>query len=106
LTVAFYYAFHHDFETALAKMRGGIFNLLNAFGVNLAKEMPYHETLTVFWMRTIFDLLESQKEKSLLETANKILEVCGDKDLPLKYYTRDFLFSDEARQNFVEGDLG
>ncbi len=106
LTVAFYYAFHHDFETALAKMRGGIFNLLDAFGVDLSKEMPYHETLTVFWMRTIFDFLESQKEKSLVETANKILEVCGDKDLPLKYYSRDFLFSDEARKKFVKGDLG
>lgn len=106
LTVAFYYAFHHDFETALAKMRGGIFNLLNAFGVDLSKEMPYHETLTVFWMRTVFDFLESQKEKSFVETANKVLDVCGDKDLPLKYYSRDFLFSDEARKNFVEGDLG
>ena len=106
LTVAFYYAFHHDFETALDKMRDGIFNLLDAFGVDLSKEMPYHETLTVFWMRTIFDFLESQKEKSLVETANKVLEMCGDKDLPLKYYSRDFLFSDEARKNFVEGDLG
>jgi hypothetical protein len=106
LTVAFYYAFHHDFETALDKMRGGIFNLLGAFGVDLSKEMPYHETLTVFWMRTVFNFLESQKEKSLIETANKVLEVCGDKDLPLKYYSRDFLFSDEARKNFVEGDLG
>jgi hypothetical protein len=106
LTVAFYYAFHHDFETAHVKMRGGIFNLLNAFGVDLSKEMPYHETLSVFWMRTIFDFLESQKEKSLVETANKVLEVCGDKDLPLKYYSRDFLFSDEARKNFVEGNLG
>ncbi len=105
VTVAFYYAFHHDFETALAKMRGGIFNLLDAFGVDLSKEMPYHETLTVFWMRTVFDFLESQKEKSFVETANKILEVCGDKDLPLKYYSRNFLFSDEARKNFVKGDL-
>ena len=105
VTVAFYYAFHHDFETALAKMRGGIFNLLDAFGVDLSKEMPYHETLTVFWMQTVFDFLESQKEKSFVETANKILEVCGDKDLPLKYYSRNFLFSDEARKNFVKGDL-
>nr|MBA3784130.1 hypothetical protein [Acidobacteriota bacterium] len=82
LTVAFYYAFYHDFETAHVKMRDGIFNLLNSFEVDLSKEMPYHETLTVFWMRTIFDFLESQKEKSLVKTANKILEACGDKDLP------------------------
>lgn len=105
LTVAFYYASHHDFETALGKMRGGIFNLLNAFGVDLSKEMPYHETLTVFWMQTIFDVIESQKEKSFIETANKVLEVGGDKDLPLKFYSRELLFSDEARKNYFAADL-
>jgi len=105
LTVAFYYAFHHDYETALKRMRGGIFNLLNSFGVDLTKEMPYHETLTVFWMRTIFDLIEAQKNCSFIETANNVLEACGDKDLPLKFYSRDFLFSDEARKNYVEGNL-
>jgi hypothetical protein len=105
VTVAFYYAFHHDFDTALANMRGGIFNLLNAFKVDLTKEMPYHETLTVFWMRMIFDLIETRNEKSFVETANKVLEACGDKDLPLKFYSREFLFSDVARKNFVEGDL-
>jgi hypothetical protein len=103
--VALYYAFHHDYETALAKMRGGIFNLLNAFKVDLSKEMPYHETLTVFWMRTIFDLIENRRKDSFVETANKVLEVCADKDLPLKFYSRELLFSDEARKIFVKGDL-
>jgi len=65
LTVAFYYAFHHDFETALTKMRDGIFKLLNSFEIDLSEEMPYHETMTVFWMRTIFDLIESQKANRL-----------------------------------------
>ena len=103
--VAFFYAFHHDYETALAKMRAGIFNLLKAFQVDLSKEMPYHETLTVFWMRTIFDLIEKQKNDSFVETANRVLETCADKDLPLKFYSRERLFSDEARRNFVEADL-
>ena len=105
LTVAFYYAFHHDFETALAKMRDGIFNLLRAFEIDLSKEMPYHETLTVFWMRTILDLIESQKGKSLVEAANEVLEICADKDLPLKFYSREVLFSPEARLEFVAADL-
>lgn len=103
--VAFYYAFHHDYETALEKMRCGIFNLLEAFKVDLSKEMPYHETLTVFWMRTIFDLKESGRQDSLLEAANRISEACADKDLPLKFYSRELLFSDRARRVFVEGDL-
>lgn len=105
LTVAFYYAFHHDYETALMKMRAGIFNLLGCFEIDLSKEMPYHETLTVFWMRTINDLLKKQNDHSLVETANEVLKICGDKDLPLKIYSREFLFSDEARKNYLESDL-
>ncbi len=105
LTVACYYAFHFSIEEAADKMRAGIFNLLKAFDVDLALEMPYHETLTIFWMRTIFDFIKTRKSDSLLETINRVLEICADKDLPLKFYSRDFLFSDEARKNFVEGDL-
>lgn len=105
LTVAGYYAFRYDYETALVKMRDGIFNLLNHFGIDLSKEMPYHETLTVFWLRTIFDSLENQTETSLVEFTNRILQIGGDKDLPLKFYSRERLFSDEARKNYVESDL-
>jgi len=105
LTVASYYAFHHDYQTALAKMRDGILNLLNTFQVDLSQEMPYHETLTVFWMRTIYDSMKNQPAASLVEFANRILEIGGDKDLPLEFYTRALLFSDKARQNYVESDL-
>jgi hypothetical protein len=105
LTVAACYAFQHDYETALARMRGGIFNLLNAFKIDFSKEMPYHETLTVFWMRAIFDSLKNQPAVSLVEFANRVLEIGGDKDLPLKFYSRELLFSDEARKNYIEGDL-
>ncbi len=105
LTVACYYAFHHDYECALNRMREGIFNLLNAFGVDLSKEMPYHETLTVFWMRTVFDVIKNRRPDSFLETTNRVLENGGDKDLPYRFYSRELLFSDEARKNFVESDL-
>jgi hypothetical protein len=105
LTVACCYAFQHDYEIALRKMRDGIFNLLDCFGVDLSTEMPYHETLTVFWMRTIFDSMKNPPEASLVEFANRILEIGGDKDLPLKSYSRELLFSDPARKNYVEGDL-
>ncbi len=105
LTVACCYAFQHDYETALRKMRDGIFNLLDCFGVDLSTEMPYHETLTVFWMRTIFDSMKNQPEASLVEFANRILKIGGDKDLPLEFYSRELLFSDAARKNYIEGDL-
>jgi hypothetical protein len=55
LTVALYYCAHHDFATATGKMRRNLLHHLKNIGVDFTKEMPYHETLTAFWMRTIDD---------------------------------------------------
>lgn len=105
LIVALYYVSHFDLETATEKMRGGLLNLLtNGFSVDIAKEMPYHETLTVFWMRTIAQFNASNNGVSMAE---KVAEMTSrfDKDYPLRFYSRDVLFSDEARARFVKGDL-
>lgn len=104
LTVALHYLSDNDIETATEKMRTGIFNLLRAFGVDLSVEMPYHETLTVFWMRAVADFNASCAADPLLERANALVETC-DKDLPLRHYTRDYLFSDEARSRYVGPDI-
>lgn len=104
LTVALYYLSRNDFETALTKMREGIFNLLKSFGVDLSKEMPYHETLTVFWMRAVEDFRKSKNGASVIEICNELTEKF-DKNYPLKFYSREFLFSEKARAKFVEGDL-
>lgn len=101
LTVALYYVWHHDFETALTKMRDGIFNLLKAFKIDLNVEMPYHETLTVFWLKTVKDFKDSKKSCSTVEVCNDLVETF-DKDYPLRFYTRELLFSDKARTEFVE----
>ncbi|PYT00954.1 MAG: hypothetical protein DMF63_04620 [Acidobacteria bacterium] len=105
LVVALYYLTRHDLDTAYEKMRGGILNLLeNAFKVDLKKEMPYHETITLFWMRTVAEFNPSKNGASLLEKANEV--ACKwDKDYPLTFYSRELLFSDEARRRFVEPDL-
>ena len=66
--------------------------------------MPYHETLTVFWLQAVADFAESKNGASLPEICNELIEKF-DKDYPLKFYSRELLFSDEARQNFIKGDL-
>jgi hypothetical protein len=106
LIVAFYYIENSSsLIEATEKMRAGIFNLLKSFGVDLIKEMPYHETMTQFWMRIVFDFVENKNGYSVVETANLILENFDDKDLPLKFYSRELLFSDAARSKFVEPDI-
>ncbi len=85
-------------------MRSGIFKLLKAFGVNVAKEMPYHETLTMFWMRTVADFNASKNGSSFVDKANELIATY-DKNYPLRSYSREYLFSDAARAAFVEPDI-
>ena len=104
MVVALCYLRNHTLDEATAKMRAGIFNLLGAFGVDLEKEMPYHETITVFWMRTAYAYMLMNENLSFVEMANGLCELY-DKDHPLKFYSRELLFSDHARAKFVPPDL-
>ena len=105
LVVALYYLTRHDLDTAYGRMRSGILNLLeHGFKVDLTKEMPYHETITLFWMRTVAEYNASKNGASLLEKANEVAYK-WDKDYPLTFYSRELLFSNEARAKYVEPDL-
>lgn len=105
LIVALYYVSHFDIETAIEKMRSGILNLLaSGFKVDLTKEMPYHETITVFWIRAIAAFHISSNGKTLSDKIDNMVERFN-KDYLLKFYSRECLFSDKARAQFVDPDL-
>ena len=105
LIVALYYLSHHEMETAVEKMRTGILNLLEkGFGVDFNKEMPYHETITIFWMRTVANFIAASNGAPIGEKIAEMLKLF-DKNYPLRFYSRGRLFSDEARGRFVEPDL-
>ena len=105
LVVALYYLTRHDLDTAYSKMRSGILHLLeHGFKLDLTKEMPYHETITLFWMRTVAEFNASKNGASLLEKANEVAYK-WDKDYPLKFYSRELLFSADARAKFIKPDL-
>jgi hypothetical protein len=104
LIVAMHYVRQMPVEDAIDKMRAGLMNHLRHVGVDFTKEMPYHETLTVFWTRTVNDFVKSKNGASLLETANELIETF-DKNYPNRFYSREHLFSHEARKKFIKGDL-
>lgn len=105
LVVALYYVSHYDVETAIEKMRNGILNLLaNGFKVDLTKEMPYHETITVFWIKTVAAFHAASNGKPIGDKIGEMLERF-DKDYLLRFYSREFLFSNAARARFVEPDI-
>ncbi|MEZ5428844.1 MAG: hypothetical protein R2747_21545 [Pyrinomonadaceae bacterium] len=106
LTVGLYYCLHHPFGVAKNLMSDGIYWLNDAHGTPNTETSGYHETLTVFWLRTIAGFLEGHPgETSLAKLANGLLDRCHDTRLPLEYYTREKLFSVEARLGFVGPDL-
>ena len=104
LVVALCYLLRGPERDAHAMVRGGIFKFLAHHRIDPAG--VYHETLTVFWMRHVCAFLSDDfnEGRSLLDLANELAET-ADKRLPLRHYSRELLFSWEARLDWVEPDL-
>lgn len=60
----------------------------------------YHETLTRFWVRIVAHAAEPTFEDTL-----RLHPLLLDKELPLRHWSREALFGDAARANWVEPDL-
>ena len=106
LVVGLYYCHRHPADIAKNEMRERIRRLNDAHGTPNTDASGYHETITVFWLETVAEYLDrTGRDRGLAESANGLLAECDDPRLPLKYYTRERLFSTEARRHFVEPDL-
>ena len=106
LTVAMWYLVHYSGREATARIRNGIKRFNAAKGVKTTLTGGYHETMTMFWICTVSRyLLFADEDCSFIELVNGMLESCGDKNLPFKYYSRDLLMSVRARASWVEPDL-
>ena len=75
-------------------------------GVNSDSE-GYHETITRLFLRGVrLFLAESDTGEPLQELVNELLlSPMGRRDWPLRFYSRERLFSVEARRGFVPPDL-
>jgi len=74
-------------------------------GVNSDTE-GYHETITRFYVQIIRLFVDSvDARRPIDELAQELIARLGDRELPLRHYTRETLFSTEARLRWVEPDL-
>ena len=103
LTVAVWYLLNYNEEQATEKMRQGLHGFLEHLGVGQEK---YHETLTVFWIKTVRELLARLDQRSsLLARTNVVVERLGTSRLVFHYYSKELLESADARNHWVEPDL-
>ncbi|EGK85646.1 hypothetical protein D0A34_20895 [Microcoleus vaginatus PCC 9802] len=106
LTVALWYLFYDSEQEAINAVRNGIKRYNSVQGIETTKDGGYHETLTLFWVRTIRRYLaDESRNRSMVNLANGLIAKYADRTLPFRYYTRDRLMSWEARNNWVEPDL-
>lgn len=106
LTVALWHLLQFEWPVAVARVRAGIRRYNAAHGIRQTPTGGYHETLTLFWLRRVRAFLEAGRNegRALVHLANE-LAATADRNLPLEYYTRERLFSTEARAGWVEPDL-
>ena len=106
LLVALWYLVHYDPDEAAERVRTGIQCLNAANGVAQTRDGGYHETITRFYLWAIGrHLRDAPPGASLADLANTLVATWGDKNRPLEYYSRERLFSWEARTGWVEPDL-
>ena len=74
-------------------------------GVNSDSE-GYHETITQVFIRTLRVSLATSEGEGLAARVNAVLLAPqGRRDWPLRFYSRELLFSKTARLGWVEPDL-
>ncbi|MEG4515544.1 MULTISPECIES: hypothetical protein [unclassified Microcoleus] len=115
LTVAlWYFLFGQSESEAIDAIRNGIKRYNSVQGIETTKNSGYHETLTLFWVRTVRQYLAAESQnRSIVHLANGLIAKYADslrdssasRTLPFRYYTRDRLMSWEARNSWVEPDL-
>jgi len=102
LTVAVCYLRNCSVNQATEKLRDSLLRFVDHHGVDRQK---YNETITIFWLELAAMELERSSGQSLVEQCNAVVESLNDSSLALQYYSSDLLFSQRAREGFVEPDL-
>jgi hypothetical protein len=106
LTVALTVARLWPSHDATAMMRDEILRFNAAAGIESTPDSGYHETLTAFYMAIVRHYVTRNPQPvSPADDANQLVADWGHADLPLSYYSRERLFSREARVAFVAPDL-
>lgn len=105
LRVAYLYAVQRPFPAALSRIRRGIQAYNAATNTPEALDRGYHETITLAFVRLVYACLARQGD---FPDSNAF---CGrfpellDKQVLLRFYSRERLMTFDAKREFVEPDL-
>jgi len=106
LTIIFRHLFFNSPAEAESLIRDSLRRYYFEHNIASTGANGYHETLMLFWIEKISFYLENFGAKlSFLELANGVIRNFKDANLPFGFYSRERLFSAEARTKRLEPDL-
>jgi len=102
MTVAIWYLAHLPIDEATAAMRATI----QRFATHHGHNQLYHETITMFWMRVLRHYLDAaDPQLPLADVTYRALAELGSMQPVFRHYSRERIFSDQARREWVAPDL-
>jgi hypothetical protein len=103
LLMALWYVLHLPEAEVLPHIRTGIYSYNEAVGTANTTTSGYHETLTVFYTQAVTRFLKESNASLLPETLATMLlaSEIADRAYPLRFYSKERLFSPEARAVWV-----
>lgn len=108
LVVGLWHLLHHPPAVTLELLQQRIRSYNLAVGVANTDSGGYHETLTQFYVTGISQWLTRNadgRERPLELVRRLLASRFADKNFPLEFYSRELLFSIEARRGLVAPDL-
>lgn len=91
----------HGQEMAVEIVGNGLRKMAAAQG----QSVLYNETMTRFWIRLVAHVRDVKGPLMGFDGAIEQVPMLLDKSLPFKHWTRELMFSPEARERWVEPDL-
>jgi GNAT superfamily N-acetyltransferase len=104
LRIAWLHLARYGLDESHLRMRIGIIRLNLAHGLVETPQRGYHETLTRVWLALVASARSAEASESSSAFLSTHAAALG-RDAPLAHYTKDRLFSLEARTIFVAPDL-
>ena len=107
LIVGLHFAYHYPLEQAIYYLRTGIITYNVATGGKNTPERGYHETITQFWAKWLHLYVQKHAQGQSFEaTAVAFLQSeWAAQEIMLQFYSKERLFSTQARSIWVEPDL-
>jgi hypothetical protein len=102
LTTALFYVRAYGQDEAARRLQTGIRRYNAAVG---GDPSAYHDTITLAWVAVVARFLEDDdRGQPLTVLADRLVAQCGEKDYLLRFYSRERLFSPEARAGWLPPD--